>query len=56
MARKIIRKPKGDEYLKSKNYERKINSLFRIFVSIESILVLEGDGYQDQNWSYTKKC
>ena len=43
------------EYDKFKNFERKIKSLFMIYVDFESILVPEDNGKQNPNESYTSK-
>ena len=51
---KIIISKKG-EYVKFKNYERKIKSPFIIYVGFESILVSEDNGKQDTEESYTNK-
>ena len=47
--------PKKGEYVKFKKFERKIKSPFMIYPSFESILVLENNGKQNPNESYTKK-
>ena len=38
-GKETIKKPKKGEYVKSKNFERKIKSPFMIFANFESILV-----------------
>ena len=47
--------PKKDEHFKSKNYQRKIKSLFKIYAAFESILVPEYNGKQNPKESYTNK-
>ena len=47
--------PKKDEYVKFKNFERKINPLFMIYANLESILVPEDNEKQNWNESYTNK-
>ena len=47
--------PKRSEYVKFRNFERKIKSPFMIHVDFESILVSEDNGKQTPNASYTKK-
>ena len=51
---RIIMSKKG-EYVKFKNYERKIKSPFISYADFESILVLENNGKQNQEESYTNK-
>ena len=46
---------KKGEYVKLKNYERKINSPFMIYTDFESILMSEDNGKQNPNESYTYK-
>ena len=46
---------KTGEYVKFRNYERKIKSLFIIYASCESILVLENNGKQNPEEFYTNK-
>ena len=41
------------KYLRLKNYERKINSLFNIYANFESILVL-GDNEKQSSQKYTR--
>ena len=43
------------EYVKFKNYERKIKSQFMIYAKFESIPVPENNGKQNPNKSYTNK-
>ena len=52
-CKQIIQIPKEGEYVKFKNYERKIKSSFMIYADFESILVPEGKLNPDE--SYTKK-
>ena len=47
--------PKKGEYVKFKNFERKIKSPFMIYADFESILVPEDNGKQNPNESYTNK-
>ena len=42
-------------YIKFKNYERKLKSLFIIYVDFESIFVPENNGNQNPEESYTNK-
>ena len=44
--------PQEDEYVKFKNFERKIKSLFMIYAGFESILVPEDNVMQNLNESY----
>ena len=46
---------KKDEYLKFKNYERKIKSSFIIYANAERILVPEDNGKQNPEGSYTNR-
>ena len=48
--------PKKGEYVKFKNFERKIESPFMIYADFESILVSEYNGKQNPNESCTNKC
>ena len=45
--------PKKGEYVKFKNYQRKIKSLFIIYADFESIFVPENNGKQNSEESYT---
>ena len=47
--------PKKATYVKFKNYERKLKSLFIIYVDFESIFVPENNGNQNPEESYTSK-
>ena len=47
--------PKKGQYIKFKNYERKIKSPFMIYADFESILVPENNGKQSPKESYTNK-
>ena len=47
--------PEEDEYVKFRNYERKIKSPFIIYADFESILVPEENGKQNPEESYTNK-
>ena len=51
----LIIMPKKGEYVKFKNYERKINSPSIIYADFESILVLEDNGKQNPEESYGYK-
>ena len=53
--KQMIKMPKKFEYVKLKNFERKIRSPFMIYADFESILVPEDNGTQNPNGSYTKK-
>ena len=50
-----IKMPKKGEYVKFKNYKRKIKSPFTICADLESILVSQDDGKKNPEESYTKK-
>ena len=54
-GKKTVKMPKKGEYIKSKNFGRKIKSPFMIYADFESILVPEDDGKQNQNDFYTNK-
>ena len=47
--------PKNGEYVKLKNYDRKIKSPFMIYADFESILVPEDNGKQNTKESYASK-
>ena len=47
--------PKKGEYVKFKNYERKVKSPFLIYADSESTLVPENNGKQNPDESYTNK-
>ena len=47
--------PKKVEYVRFKNYERKIKSPFIIYADFESILVAETNGKQNPEEYYTNK-
>ena len=47
--------PKNGEYIKFRNFERKIKSLFMIYADFQSILVPKDNGKQNPNESYTNK-
>ena len=47
--------PKRGEFVKFKNYERKLKSSFISYADFESILVPENNGKKNPNESYTKK-
>ena len=51
-GKKTIKMPQEDEYVKFKNFERKIKSLFMIYAGFESILVREDKVMQNPNESY----
>ena len=44
--------PQENEYVKLKNFERKIKSLFMIYADFESVLVPEDNVMQNPNESY----
>ena len=44
--------PQEDEYVKLKNFERKIKSLFMIYADFGSVLVPEDNVMQNPNESY----
>ena len=46
-GKQIIIMPKKDQYVKLKNYERKIKLLFIIYADFKSILVPEDNGKQN---------
>ena len=46
---------KKDEYLKFKNFEKKVKSPFMIYAYFESILVPKDNGKQNPNESYVNK-
>ena len=54
-GKQTIKMPKKGEYVKFENFERKIESIFMIYVDFESILVPEDIGKQNANDSYTNK-
>ena len=47
--------PKKGDYVNFKNYERRIKSLFIIYVNFESVLVPKDNGKQIPKESYTNK-
>ena len=53
--KETIKMPKKGEYVKFKNFERKINLLFMIYADFENILVLEGNGKQNPSKSHINK-
>ena len=52
----MIVMPEKDEYIKFKNYERKIKLPFMIYADFESIVVPEDNGEQNPKESYKRKC
>ena len=54
-VKQTFKMPKKGEYIKLKNFERKIKSPFVIYADFESILVPEDNGKQNPNDSYTNK-
>ena len=48
-GKQTIKMPKKDEYIKFKNYKRKIKSPFMIYGDFESILLPEDNGKQNPN-------
>ena len=47
--------PKKGQYVKFKNYERKIKFSLMIYAGFENILVQEDNGKQNPDKSYTNK-
>ena len=54
-GKQTIKMPKKGEYVKFKNFERKVKSPVMIYADFESILVPEDNGRQNPNESYTNK-
>ena len=54
-GKQTIKMSKKGEYVKFKNFERKIKSPFIIYADFESILQPEDNGKQNPNESYTNK-
>ena len=54
-GKETIKMPKTGEYIKFKNFGRKIKPPFMIYADFESILVPEDNGKQNPNESYTNK-
>ena len=54
-GKQTIKIPKKGEYVKFKNFVRKIKSPFMIYADFESILVPEDNRKQNPNESYTNK-
>ena len=54
-GKQTIKKPNKGEYVKIKNFKRKIKSSFLIYADFEGILVPEYNGRQNANESYTNK-
>ena len=52
-GKQMIKMPKNDEYVRFKNYERKIKSPFMIYADFESIVVPEDNEKQNPEESYT---
>ena len=48
-GKQTIKMDKKGEYIKIKNFERKIKPPFMIYADVESILVPENDGKQNAN-------
>ena len=55
-GKQIVKMPKKGEYVKFKNFERKVKSPFMIYADFESILLSEDNVKQNQSESYTNKC
>ena len=53
--KQTIKIPKKGEYIKFKNFDRKIKSPFMIYADCESILVPEDNRKQNPNESYTNR-
>ena len=51
----MIKIPKKDEYVRYKNYERRIKSPFMIYADFERTLVPEDNRKQNPDESYTNK-
>ena len=47
--------PEKSKYIKFKNHDRKVKSLFIIYADFESILMSEYNGKQNPEESYTEK-
>ena len=54
-GKETIKMPAKGEYIKFRNFGRKIKSPFMIYADFESILVPEANGKQNMNESYTNK-
>ena len=54
-GKQTIKMSKKENYIKFKNFERKIKSPFMIYEDFESLLVPEGNGRQNPNESYNNK-
>ena len=54
-SKQTIKMSKKDEYLKFKNFEKKVKSTFMIYAYFESILVPKDNGKQNPNESYVNK-
>ena len=54
-GKQSIKMPKKGEYIKFKNFGRKMKSPFMIYADFESILSPEDNGKQNLNQSYTNK-
>ena len=54
-GKQTIKIRKKDEYVKFKNFERKIKSPFMIYAGFESISLSEDNGMQNPNETHTKK-
>ena len=54
-GKQTIKMPKKGEYVKFKNFERKIKSPIMIYEDFESIVLPEDNGKQDPHKSYTSK-
>ena len=54
-GKQTIKMPKKGEYMKFKNFGRKIKSPFMLYADFERFLLTEDNGKQNPNESYTKK-
>ena len=54
-GKQAIKMPKKGEYVKFKNFERKIKSVFMIYADFENMLLRESNGNQNPNETYTNK-
>ena len=51
-----LKLPRRDEYVRLKNYKRKIKLTYMIYADFENILVPEGNRKQNPDETYTNKC
>ena len=55
LQKKNLKMPKREKFVKLRNFERKIQFLFMIYMYFEIILVLEDNENQSLNESYINK-